>query len=58
MNHHFLKKSLALLLLSMTFLGCSQKEKPFSLRLTDWKIAPAITAKTPALKEIAISDSD
>jgi len=46
------------LLLSMTFLGCSQKEKPFSLRLTDWKIAPAITAKTPALKEIAISDSD
>src|SRR5690554_7718483 len=57
-NHHFLKKSLALLLLSVTFLGCSQKEKPFSLRLTGLKITPAITAETPALKEIAISDSD
>lgn len=39
-------------------IGCAPKEKPYSQQLTDWKIAPAISAKTTALKAIAVTDAD
>lgn len=45
---------LATLLLS----GCTSKEKPNSRQLAEWKIAPALTAITPALNTIAVTEAD
>ena len=36
--------------------GCATKDEPFSRQLTEWKIAPAVSATTPALNAIAVKD--
>lgn len=60
MKYFRLKRSiqavLVILLVIPVVHGCSTKAGPFSLKLTEWKIAPAESATTPALKAIAVTD--
>jgi hypothetical protein len=35
--------------------GCVTKEDKYSQQLTEWKIAPAVSAITPALNAIAVN---
>lgn len=58
MKQQFYSRVLVLLSFTLMILGCVPNEKPFSMQLTEWKIAPAISAKTPVLKAIAVSDAD
>lgn len=49
---------LAILLVAPAIPGCTPKEEPYSLQLTEWKIAPAVSATTPGLKAIAVTIAD
>lgn len=50
--------SMAILLAANFISGCANMEEVSSLQLTDWKIAPAVSAKTAALKALAVTDAD
>ena len=39
-------------------IGCSAKSESNTMRLTEWKIAPAKSAVTPSLNAIAVKDAD
>lgn len=54
----FLILSLIMLSGTMIITGCSPKEKQYPHQLTDWKIAPAVSAKTASLKALAVTDAD
>lgn len=51
-----IKAVLAILFAITVSPGCSTKDEPFSCQLTEWKIAPAVSATTPALNAIAVKD--
>jgi exo-1,4-beta-D-glucosaminidase len=38
--------------------GCASEKKPYSLQLTEWKIAPVTSAITPSLNTIAVTAAD
>ena len=50
--------SMAILLSAIIISGCVSNEEASSHQLTDWKIAPAISAKTDSLKALAVTDTD
>lgn len=49
---------LVILSVALTILGCSPNQKPYVLKLTEWKIAPAVSATTEELKSIAVVVAD
>jgi exo-1,4-beta-D-glucosaminidase len=57
-----LKKSfsigLTILSIAAMITGCVTKEEPSSRQLTEWKIAPAVSALTPSLNAIAVTNAD
>jgi exo-1,4-beta-D-glucosaminidase len=52
----YIKAVLVTLLVTAVIPGCVTKEGSYSLQLTEWKIAPAESATTPALNAIAVTD--
>jgi len=58
MKQQFLCRISAILSIALMIFGCAPKDRSFSMQLKEWKIAPAISAKTPVLKAIAVSDAD
>lgn len=51
-----IKAVLVILIVIPWMQGCSMKEEAYSQQLTEWKIAPAVSAATPALNAIAVTD--
>ncbi len=49
---------MTVLLVTVLIPGCAKEEGPYSKRLTEWKIAPATSATTPNLNDIAVTISD
>ena len=58
MFRKYFSKSLAILISAAMIAGCSAKPDTYSIELTKWKISPAISAVTPDLKAIAVTDAD
>lgn len=58
MNKKQFTISMAILLSAIFISGCVSNEEASSHQLTDWKIAPAISAKTDSLKALAVTDAD
>lgn len=58
MRQQYLCRVLAIFLGSLMAISCVPNEENYSMQLTEWKIAPAITAKTPVLKVIAVTEAD
>jgi len=54
----FLSTGLTILSIAAIITGCATKEESSSRQLTEWKIAPAISAVTPSLNAIAVADAD
>ncbi|MGE5420422.1 MAG: glycosyl hydrolase 2 galactose-binding domain-containing protein, partial [Chloroflexota bacterium] len=51
-----IKAVLVILLAIPVITSCETKKEPYSQMLTEWKIAPAVSAKTTALNAIAVND--
>jgi len=51
-----IKAVMAILLAVSISPGCATKDETFTRQLTEWKIAPAVSATTPALNAIAVKD--
>ena len=58
MRNNYLSISTAILGFAAMLAGCSTKEGAYSKQLTEWKIAPAISAITPSLNAIAVTVAD
>ena len=49
---------ITLIAFATMFTACSTKKESYPLRLTEWKMAPAISAVTPSLNAIAVTAPD
>ena len=58
MINKYLSAGLTIIVVVAILAGCSTKKETYPQKLTEWKMAPAISAVTPGLNAIAVKDAD